>query len=250
MKNLENKVAIVTGAGSGIGRAIAILYASEGATVIVSDRTEESASETVAQIAANGDKSVFIKADTSKPAEAESLVAHVLQQYGGLHVACNNAGILGPVMPLGDYPLDGWNEVIGINLSGVFYGMKYQIPAMLKSGGGNIVNISSVFGSVGLPFSCAYVASKHGIIGLTKNAALEYATQNIRVNAIGPGFISTPLLKKNMDDKRIKSLASLHPLGRLGKPSEVAELALWLSSSKSTFVTGSYYIIDGGYTAQ
>lgn len=250
MKNLENKVAIVTGAGSGIGKSIASMYASEGAKVVVSDINEKGGNETVSEIKAKGGDAFFIKADTSNHAENQALVEQTLKHYGGLHIACNNAGVGGPSMPVGEYPTDGWDKVISINLSGVFYGMRYQIPAMLASGGGSIVNIASILGLVGFANSSAYVAAKHGVVGLTQNAAIEYATKNIRVNAIGPGFIMTPLLTSNMDAATLKALESLHPIGRLGKPEEVAELALWLSSSRSSFVTGSYYTVDGGYTAR
>jgi NAD(P)-dependent dehydrogenase (short-subunit alcohol dehydrogenase family) len=162
----------------------------------------------------------------------------------------NNAGIGGPISPVGDYPIEGWDNTIAINLSGVFYGMRYQIPAMLEAGGGSIVNISSILGKVGTPNSAAYAASKHGVIGLTASAALEYAQYQIRINSIGPGYISTPLLTKNLDEATMDGLVALHPLGRLGKSEEVAELALWLNSDKASFVTGSYYNVDGGYLAQ
>ena len=151
---------------------------------------------------------------------------------------------------VGDYPIEGWDKVISINLSGVFYGMRYQIPAMLSSGGGSIVNIASILGKVGTKGSPAYVASKHGVIGLTEAAAIEYADKKIRVNSIGPGYIITPLLTTSLDDAAMKSLVALHPLGRLGSSEEVAELALWLNSDKASFVTGSYYNVDGGYLAQ
>ncbi|HYM20692.1 MAG TPA: glucose 1-dehydrogenase [Candidatus Kapabacteria bacterium] len=249
MKSLEKKVAIVTGAGSGIGREVALLYAAEGASVVVSDVNEKGGNETVAMITKTGGQAMFVKSDTSKPADCESLVKATVDKYGALHIACNNAGTGGPAAPTGEYPIDGWDKVIAINLSGVFYGMRYQIPAMLKSGGGSIVNMASILAAVGFRNSVAYVAAKHGLIGLTQNAALEYGSQNIRINAVGPGFIKTPLLDI-MDAAAIKYLESLHPMGRLGKPEEVAELVLFLSSSKSSFVTGSYYTIDGGYLAQ
>lgn len=249
MSDLENKVAIVTGAGSGIGRAIAILYAAAGAHVVVSDIDEKGGNETLTAITARGGDAIFVKADTAVPDEHKKLVDQTVQQFGGLHIAVNNAGIGGTLNTVGEYPIDGWDKVISINLSGVFYGMHYQIPAMIHSGGGSIVNMASILGKVGTKGSPAYVAAKHGVIGLTEAAALEYADQGIRINAIGPGYIQTPLLDI-LDDTTINLLKGLHPMGRLGKPEEVAELALWLNSDKASFVTGSYYNIDGGYLAQ
>lgn len=250
MKDLENKVALVTGAGSGIGKKIALLYAAEGAKVVVSDINEKSGNETVFEIESKGGVAAFVKADTSLPADHELLVKETVKLYGGLHVVCNNAGIGGPLAPTGDYPIEAWNKVISINLSGVFYGLHFQIPAMLNSGGGSIVNIASILGMVGTKGSPAYVAAKHGVLGLTKAAALEYADKKIRINSIGPGYIVTPLLTNIIDETGMKALATLHPMGRLGEPEEIAELALWLNTSKASFVTGSYYTIDGGYTAQ
>ena len=249
MKSLENKSALVTGAGSGIGRAIAILYALQGASIVVSDINEKGGEETVAQIKTGGGKAIFVKADTSKPDDSKALVDAAVKGFGGLHIAVNNAGIGGPISPVGDYPVDGWDKVISINLSGVFYGMRYQIPAMLASGGGCIVNMASILGKVGTRGSAAYTAAKHGVIGLTEAAALEYADKKIRINSIGPGYIDTPLLNM-LDEATLKVLKGMHPMGRLGTAEEVAELALWLNSDKASFVTGSYYNVDGGYLAQ
>ncbi len=250
MENLENKVAIVTGAGSGIGRAVAILYAEQKMKVVVSDIDENGGNETVSMISKTGGESIFVKADVSIADDNKMLVEKSLEKFGALHIACNNAGIGGPLALTGEYPIDGWEKVIAVNLSGVFYGMRYQIPAILKSGGGAIVNMASVLGQVGTKLSPAYVAAKHGVVGLTKTAGLEYANQNIRINAVGPGYINTPLLSNNLPEDTLNSLAGLHPVGRLGEPEEVAELVLWLSSSKSSFVTGTYYAVDGGYLAQ
>jgi len=250
MKVLEGKVALVTGGGSGIGREIAYEYAVKGAKVVVSDLNEKGGNETVLQIAAGGGVAKFILSDTSKPADCLELVGQTKKHFGGLHIACNNAGIAGPIMPVGEYPIDGWDKVISVNLSGVFYGMRYQIPALLESGGGVIVNISSILGQVGFGNSAAYAASKHGIIGLTQSAALEYAQRNIRVNAVCPAFIITPMVTDNINEQGLKAVAGLHPLGRLGKPSEVAGLVVWLSSDSASFVTGSAYNVDGGYLAQ
>ncbi|WP_215237313.1 SDR family NAD(P)-dependent oxidoreductase [Dyadobacter helix] len=249
MKMLEGKTAIVTGGGSGIGRSVALIYASEGANVVVADIHETEGQETVSLIEKEGGKAFFVKADSSSAADNERLVTETVAKYGGLHIACNNAGIGGPAAPTGEYPVEGWDKVIAVNLSGVFYGARYQIPAMLKSGGGAIVNMASILGQVGFANSPAYVAAKHGVVGLTKNIALEYASQGIRANVVGPAFIKTPLLK-DFDEATFKWLESKHPIGRLGEPDEVAELVLWLSSDKASFVNGAYYAVDGGYLAQ
>ena len=249
MKTLQDKVAIITGAGSGIGRATAILYAREGARVVVSDINVENGNDVVKEIAGEGGEAIFIKADTSSPEQNNALVNATLKKYGRLDIAVNNAGIGGPLGPSGEYPLDGWQKVIDINLSGVFYGMRYQIPAMEKEGG-SIVNVASILGNVGTRFSPAYVAAKHGVVGLTKTAALEYADKKIRINSIGPAYIKTPLVMNSLDEATLNSLVGLHPIGRLGESEEIAELILWLGSDKASFVTGSYYAADGGYLAQ
>lgn len=249
MKILQDKVAIVTGAGSGIGRSVALAYAREGAKVVVSDMDEESGLETVRLITDAGGDSFFFKCDVSSASENEALVWATIEKYGALHIACNNAGIGGAMGPTGMYAIDAWDKVIAVNLSGVFYGVRYQIPAMLNSGGGVIVNMASILGNVGFANSPAYVAAKHGVIGLTKNIALEYGTKGIRANAVGPAFIKTPLLK-DLDEATMEWLVGRHPIGRMGESDEVAELVLWLSSPKASFVTGAYYPADGGYLAQ
>lgn len=247
---LDGKVAIVTGGASGIGRQIAFKFAEQGAKVIVSDLNEDGGGQTVAMIEEKKGQAYFLKANTSIPKESEGLVEQAMKRYGALHIAVNNAGIGGAIAPIGEYPLESWSEVLAVNLSGVFYGMRYQIPAMLKSGGGAVVNISSILGQVGFANSSAYVAAKHGVVGLTQNAALEYSAKNIRFNVVGPGFINTPMVEKNLPKEARDGLVALHPIGRLGEASEVAELVLWLSSPKASFVTGSYYAIDGGYLAR
>lgn len=249
MKNLENKVALVTGGASGIGKAVAKLYATSGAKVVVSDLNEVEGQRTVEEIIKDGGDAFFIKADISSATENELLIKKTVEHYGALHIACNNAGVGGPSAPTGEYPIEGWDKVVAINLSGVFYGCRYQIPEILKAGGGAIINIASILGSAGFANSSAYVAAKHGVVGLTKSIALEYSSRGIRANAVGPGFIKTPLLS-HMDADTLRILESKHPIGRLGSAEEVAELILWLSSDKASFVNGAYYPVDGGYLSQ
>ena len=249
MNILNERVAIITGAGSGIGKAAAILLAKEGAKVILSDINEQHGIAAMEEIKMHNGEAVFMVADSSKPEDNEALVKKAKELYGRLDIAVNNAGIGGTLAQTGDYPLDGWQKVIDINLSGVFYGMRYQIAAMLEKGG-SIINVASILGQVGTRFSPAYVAAKHGVVGLTKTAALEYAEKKIRINSIGPAYIKTPMVMNALDEATLNMLVGLHPIGRMGESEEVAELILWLASSKSSFVTGSYYPIDGGYLAQ
>jgi len=251
MKNsLDGKVAIVTGGGSGIGQATAILYAAQGTSVVVADVNENGGAETVKAITDKGGQAIFVKTDVSNPADCENLVAETVKKYGKLDIAFNNAGIGGEMNPITDMSIVGWNKIIAVNLSSIFYCMKYEIAAMLQHGKGAIVNMSSILGSVGFANSAGYVAAKHGVIGLTQNAAIEYSAKGVRVNVVGPGFINTPLLTAaGMDDNMKKALAGMHPIGRLGESNEVAELVVWLSSDKASFVTGSYYPVDGAYLA-
>lgn len=244
----SGKVALVTGAGSGIGEATALLYAKHGAKVIVSDINVEHGNSVVEKIRTNGGDAQFVACDVSKSEECEKLVNETLRHYGRLDYACNNAGIGGEAAPVGDMSTGGWDKVIAINLSSVFYCMKYQLPAMLKNGGGAIVNMASILGQVGFAHSAGYAAAKHGVVGLTQTAGAEYSSQGVRINAVGPGFIDTPLLQQ-MDKAAKAMLVSKHPIGRLGRAEEVAELVIWLSSDKASFVTGSYYPVDGAYLA-
>lgn len=246
MKLLEGKTAIVTGAASGIGKSTALLFAEEGAKIVVADLNAEGGNDVVKEIERKGGEAIFVKVDTSNHEDAKKCAEQAVAKFGKLDIAVNNAGIAGHTQTVGEMDIDGWNKVIAINLSGVFYGMRYQIPAMLKNGGGSIVNISSILGSVAFPGAAAYVSSKHGIIGLTKTAALDHSKNGIRINAVGPAFVDTPMIS-DIDHEELKKI---HPIGRLAKPEEVAQLILWLASDKSSFVTGSYYPIDGGYLAQ
>ena len=245
-KMFENKVVIVTGGGSGIGQATAVLYAQGGARVIVSDIDEKGAQETVASIKKAGGDASFVKTDVSNPEDCEALVKTTIRIYGRLDMAFNNAGIGGEMNPIADMSVEGWLKVINVNLNSVFYCMKYELPEMLKQGHGSIVNMSSILGQVAFGNSAAYVAAKHGVVGISRNAAVEYAKQGIRVNAVGPAFINTPLLSA-LDQKMKDALVTMHPIGRLGEAKEVAELVVWLSSDKASFVTGNYYAVDGGY---
>ena len=248
--DFKNKVALVTGAASGIGAAVAAELARDGAKVVVADRDAAGAASVVTAIHQAGGQAAVFEIDVTDPIAVEAMVAFAEKTYGALHLAVNNAGIGGPSALTGEYPLEGWQQVIDINLTSVFHCTRYEIAAMLRAGGGAIVNMASILGSVGFARSAAYVAAKHGVLGLTKAAALEYASQGIRVTAVGPGFIDTPLLSKNLDEATLQHIAGLHPIGRLGRSEEVAALTCFLLSDRASFITGSYHLVDGGYVAQ
>lgn len=248
--DFKGKVAIVTGAASGIGAAIAQRLAADGARVLVADIDAEGATRVAEAITAQGGVATGLAVDVGDAVEVEAMVDAARRHYGGLHLAVNNAGIGGASAATGDYPLDSWHKVIATNLDSVFFGMRYQIPAMLASGGGAIVNMSSILGTVAFAKAPAYVAAKHGVVGLTRTAAIEYARHGIRINAIGPAFIDTPMLSRGMDATALAAVAGLHPVGRLGTAAEVAALTAFLLSDEASFITGSYHLVDGGYTAQ
>ena len=250
---VEGKVALVTGAGSGIGRATAMTFASEGAAVVVADVNPEGGEETAGMVNGSGGEALFVETDVSKARDAEAMVAKAVEAYGRLDCAVNNAGIGTPVRArVHELPEDAWERVIDVNLKGVWLCMKYEISRMLSQGGGSIVNMASIAGLVGVSNSAAYTASKHGVVGLTKVAALEYAEQGIRVNAVCPGYIRTPALERSSvrDPDLVAGAVDRHPIGRLGEPDEIAGAVVWLCSDAASFVIGQVMSVDGGYAAQ
>jgi len=239
------KVALVTGAASGIGLAVARQLAQGGCRVVLADYNADGAKQ-----AADGlDGAVAIRVDVTDEASVHAAVEFATKTFGALHLGINTAGIGGAAAPAGEYDLGEWHKVINTNLNGVFYSLRYEIPAIIAAGGGAIVNMASILGSVGFSGAPAYVAAKHAVVGLTRSAAVDYADKGIRINSVGPGFISTPLLS-TMDDPQLQYLVGLHPAGRLGTAEEVAELTVFLLSDRASFITGSYHLVDGGYTAR
>lgn len=252
MKTFNEKVALVTGGGTGIGRATALDFAAKGAAVVVADVNAEEGETTVDLIKEQGGQALFIKTDVSIPEQCKNMVAKAIETFGGLDYACNNAGIEGVMAPTADVSVEDWQRVIDVNLSGVFYSMKYEIPEMLKAGGGAIVNMASILGQVGFAGAAAYTSAKHGLVGLTKVAALEYSAAGIRVNAVCPAFIATPMLERAgllSNKKLLTALENLHPIGRLGKPEEIAKAVTFLCSPDASFITGESLLVDGAYVA-
>jgi NAD(P)-dependent dehydrogenase (short-subunit alcohol dehydrogenase family) len=251
MAQFTGKVALITGGGSGIGEAISKELAAKGASVVVSDINLEAAQRVVREITDDGGTASAVRQDTANKEDAESVVRHAVDTYGALHLAVNNAGIGGKQAPAGETDLDEWDKVIGINLNGVLYGMRYQIPQMLEAGAAKcaIVNMASIHGTVAALGNGAYTAAKHGVVGITKNAAAEYGPQGLRINSVGPGYIRTPLVESSLSPEVLQVLEGKHALSRLGTAEEVSHLVCFLLSEEASFMTGGYYLVDGGYTA-
>lgn len=249
-QDFAGKVAFVTGGASGIGEAVVKQLAARGAKVVVADLKLDAAEKTVAAVKAAGGDAAAVAVDVSKIDQVEQAVQFAVDTYGALHLAVNNAGIGGRAAKAGEYTADDWHKVIDVNLNSVFYSLKFEIAAMQQAGGGAIVNMASILGTNGFASAPAYVAAKHGVVGLTKATAIDYAKEGIRVTAVGPGFIETPLLTTSTPKDVLAGLEALHPVGRLGKSDEVAALVLFLLSDAASFITGSYHLVDGAYSAQ
>src|SRR5215831_15667017 len=249
---VDGKVALVTGGASGIGRATALTFAREGAKLVIADINEEGGQQTVHMITEHGKKAIFVRTDVSQAVEVQALLSTAVETYGRLDCAHNNAGITGAGGGLiAAYPEDTWHQVIAVNLTGVWLCMKFELAQMLHQGGGAIINTASGAGLVGNRGNSAYAASKHGVVGLTKTAALEYAQQGIRVNCVCPGWVQTPLAARSLSDpERRAQIIARHPIGRVGTPEEIAEAVVWLCSDAASFVTGHAMSVDGGYGAQ
>ncbi len=248
---MKDKVVLVTGAASGIGLVSAQFFAREGAKVMLSDVNDAAGEAAAEDIRKQGAEAAYVSCDVSQAEQVEAMVKACVSTFGRLDIAINNAGIGGAWARTGDYPLEDYHRVMAINVDGVFFGMKYQLPQMVAQGGGAIVNISSIAGLRGLSFNGPYTASKHAVIGLTKAASIEYASQNIRINAICPVFTQTPILDPilALDERTEDRLKKNIPMRRFGKPEEIADAILWVCSEKATFITGQAYPIDGGFTS-
>lgn len=251
MTDLNNRTAIVTGAASGIGKATAHHFADCGARVVVSDLADSPGEAVAAEIADAGNEAIFVACDVSNPEQVQRLVDRTVDEYGGVDIGINNAGVRGDMKPTADFELGEWQQILDVNLSGVFYCMKAQLKAMLADGKGAIVNVASVAGQVGFPNVAPYTAAKHGVVGLTRSAALEYSKQGVRINAVGPAVIETPMVGDMVEDEESRQqLLAAHPIGRFGTPEEVASLLAFLSGDEAGFITGSFFPVDGGYLAQ
>ncbi len=248
-KDFQGRTVLVTGAASGIGLTTAIALADRGANVVVNDLKLNSAQKAADEISVRGGSAIAVAGNVGKPEDVRAAVDAAVAQFGALHLAFNNAGIGGPLGLLADIDIEAYRNLMDVNLHSVFYCMHYEIRAMLKAGGGSIVNMSSVLGLVGDSQSAAYVAAKHGVAGMTKAAALGYADKGIRINSIHPGYIDTPLLS-SLPKEAYDALVGQHPIGRLGRPEEVTEVVLFLLSDQASFVTGSQYVVDGAYTTR
>lgn len=251
---MKDKIALITGAGSGIGQATAIAFAEQGSFVVVSDANIQAGKDTVGQIFAAGGHAAFIAADVSNDQQVGNLIAQAVAQYGRIDFAFNNAGVTQNSLPLAEQPVDTYDKVFDVSVRGVWLCMRHEIDQMLRQGCGAIVNMGSMSSIVGIPGLSTYSGSKHAVLGLTRGAALDYAKHGIRINAVGPGTIDTPMIQRFIDlagtDQVMEPIRAAHPIGRTGRPSEVAEAVLWLCSDASSFVIGQMLMVDGGYSVQ